>query len=69
MLPIWTEIWLLWSQLEERTIVMLKQSVRDYLNFVKLCIILLELGNRRWVHGGHKGVDMVSKNTQVGCVA
>ncbi len=31
------------------------------------CIILLEVAIRRWVHCSHKGMDMVSNNTQVGC--
>ncbi len=30
-------------------------------------IILLEVAIRRWVHCSHKGMDMVSNNTQVGC--
>ncbi len=31
------------------------------------CIILLEVAIRRWVHCSHKGMDVVSNNTQVGC--
>ncbi len=31
------------------------------------CIILLEVAIRRWVHCSHKGMDIVSNNTQVGC--
>ncbi|KAK0140286.1 hypothetical protein N1851_022728 [Merluccius polli] len=28
-------------------------------------VILLEVAIRRWVHCGHKGMDMVSNNTQI----
>ncbi|XP_073795600.1 mucolipin-3 isoform X6 [Danio rerio] len=31
------------------------------------CVILLEVAIRRWRHCAHKGMDMVSSNTQVGC--
>jgi len=31
------------------------------------CIILLEEAIKRWVHCGHKGTEMVSNNSQVGC--
>ncbi len=31
------------------------------------CIILLEVAIRRWVNCSHKGMDMVSNNTQIGC--
>jgi len=34
---------------------------------VTWCIILLEVAIRGWVHGGHKGMDMVRNNAQVGC--
>ncbi len=37
------------------------------LSFVTWCIILLEVVIRRWVHCNHKGMDMVSNNTEVGC--
>ncbi len=30
-----------------------------------MCIMLLEVAIRRWVHCSHKGIDMVSNNTQV----
>src|SRR5512146_2668860 len=31
------------------------------------CVILLEVAIRRWRHCAHKGMDMVSSNTQVSC--
>ncbi len=46
---------------------MFKKPVRDDWSFVTWCIILLEVSLRRWVHCSHKGMDMVSNNTQVGC--
>ncbi len=48
------------------SIVMFKKPVWDDLSFVTWCIILLEVAIRRWVHCSHKGMDMVSNNTQVG---
>jgi len=30
-------------------------------------VILLEVAFRKWEHCGHKGMDMVSNNTQLGC--
>ncbi len=44
---------------------MFKKPVWDYLMFVIWCIIQLEVAIRRWVHCSHKGMDMVSNNTQV----
>ncbi len=43
------------------------RNMKDDLSFVAWCIILLEVAIRRWVHCSHKGMDMVSNNTQVGC--
>ncbi len=62
------EIWWLWRPFEEsELIVIFKKPVWDDLSFVTWCIILLEVAFRRWVHCSHKGMDMVSNNTQVGC--
>ncbi len=44
-----------------------RNQSEDDLSFVTWCIILLEVAIRRWVHCSHKGMDMVSNNTQVGC--
>ncbi len=44
-----------------------KKPVWDDLSFVTWCIILLEVVIRRWEHCSHKGMDMVSNNTQVDC--
>ncbi len=38
-----------------------------FFSFVTWYVIILEVAITRWVHCGHKGLDMVSKNTQVGC--
>jgi len=38
-----------------------KKPVWDDLSFVTWYVILLKVAIRRWVHCGHKGVDMVSK--------
>lgn len=46
---------------------MFKKPSWDDLHFVNWCIILLEAGIRSWVHCGHKDMDMMSNNTQVGC--
>ncbi len=46
---------------------MFKKPVWDDLSFVTCCIILLEVAIRRWVNCSHKGMDMVSNNTQVDC--
>ncbi len=46
---------------------MFKKSVWDDLSFVTWGIILLEVAIRRRLHFSHKGMDMVSNNTQVGC--
>ncbi len=46
---------------------MFKKPVWDDLSFVTWCIILLEVAIRRWIHCSHKGMYMVSNNTQVGC--
>ncbi len=43
---------------------MFKKPVWDDLSFVTWCIILLEV-HQKMVHCGHKGMDMVSNNTQV----
>ncbi len=43
---------------------MFKKPVWDDLSFVTWCIILLEVVIRRCVHCSHKGMDMVSNNTQ-----
>lgn len=48
-------------------LVQFKKLVWDRLSFVTWCIILLEAGIRRCIHYGHKEMDMVSRNTQVGC--
>ena len=64
----WIEIWWLWRPLEySELIVMFKKPVWDDLSFVTWHVILLEVAIRRWVHCGHKGMDIVSNNTQVGC--
>ncbi len=64
----WIEIWWLWRTFElSELIVMFKKPVWDGLSFVTWCIILLEVAIRRWVYCSHKGMDMVSNNTQVGC--
>ncbi len=65
----WIQIWWLWRPFEKsELIVMFKKPVWDDLSFVILsCIILLEVSIRRWVHCSHKGIYMVSNNTQVGC--
>ncbi len=47
-------------------IVMFKKPVWDDLSFVTCCIILLEV-HQKMVHCSHKGMDMVSNNTQVDC--
>ncbi len=47
---------------------MFKKPVWDDLSFVTWYIILLEVAIRRWVHCSHKGMDMVSNNTQVAVV-
>jgi len=36
------------------------------LKVYSLEIIKLEVAIRGWVHGGHKGMDMVRNNAQVG---
>jgi len=41
--------------------------MRNDLSFVTWCIILLEVAIRGWVHGGHKGMDVVRNDAQVGC--
>ncbi len=46
---------------------MFKKPVWDDLSFVTWCIILLEVAIKRWMHFSHKGMDMVSNNTQVSC--
>ncbi len=46
---------------------MFKKPVWDDLSFVTGCIILMEVAIKRWVHCSHKGMDMVSNNTQVSC--
>ncbi len=43
---------------------MFKKPVWDDLSFVTRCIILLEV-HQKMVHCSHKGMDMVSNNTQV----
>ena len=48
-------------------IVMSKKPVWDDLSFVTWHIILLEVAIWRWVHCGHKAMDMINNNTQVGC--
>ncbi len=58
-------IWVKWTHCH--VIVMFKKPVWDDLSFVTWCIILLEVAVRRCVHCSHKGKDMVSNNTQVGC--
>ena len=64
----WIEIWWQWRPLEySELIVMFKKPVWDGVSFVTWCIILLEEAIRRCVNCGHKGMDMVSSNTQVGC--
>ena len=63
----WIEIWWLWRPLGySELIVMFKKPVLDHLSFVTWFMILLEVAIRRWVHCGHKGMVMVSNNTQVG---
>jgi len=37
-----------------------------YSSFLTWCIILLEVAIRGWVHGGHKGMDVIRNNAQVG---
>ncbi len=49
-----------------KLIVMFKKPVWDDLSFVTWCIILLEV-HQKMVHCSHKGMDMVSNNTQVDC--
>jgi len=46
-------------------IVMFKKPFLNYSSFVTWYIILLEVANRGWVHGGYKG-DMVRNSAQVG---
>ncbi len=46
---------------------MFKKPVWDDLSFVTWCVILLEVAIRRWVYCSHKGMDMISNNTQLGC--
>ncbi len=53
-------IWVKWTH------VMFKKPVWDDLSFVTWCIILLEV-HQKMVHCSHKGMDMVSNNTQVDC--
>ncbi len=63
----WIEIWWLWRPFEEsELIVMFKKPVWDDLSFVTV-YYLAGSSIRRWVHCSHKGMDMVSNNTQVGC--
>ncbi len=45
---------------------MFKKPVWDDLSFVTWCIILLEVASEDG-HTSHKGMDMVSNNTQEGC--
>lgn len=44
-----------------------KKTICNDLSFVTWCTILLEAAVIRWVHSGHKGIDMVGKNTKLGC--
>lgn len=46
---------------------MFKKLVIDDLGFVTLHVILLEAAIERWVQCGHKGINMVSNNTQADC--
>lgn len=44
-----------------------KKPVCNDLSFVTWCATLLEAVIIGWVNCGHKGIDMVSKNTKLGC--
>lgn len=46
-------------------IVMFKKFVQGDFSFVTWNIIPIEVAFTRWIHCGHKGIDMVSNNTQV----
>ncbi len=67
----WIKIWWLWRPFElSELIFMFKKPVWDDLSFVTWCIILLEVMlscHQKMVHCSHKGMDMVSNNTQVDC--
>lgn len=64
----WIKIWWLWGPSDySECIVMLKKPIWDHLSFVAWCAILLEEAIRRQVHCGLKRMNMVTKNTQVGC--
>lgn len=61
-------IWWLWGALgHSELVVMFRKPVRNYLNFVEFCIILLEAVIGRWVHCGSKGMNTVSNNTLKWC--
>lgn len=45
---------------------MFKRTICDAVSFVTRCIIFLKLAIRRWVHYGHKGMDLASNNTLEG---
>lgn len=45
----------------------LKKLVLEDLSFVTWSIILLEAAMTWWRHNGHKSIDVVSNNVQVGC--
>ncbi len=57
----WTEIWWLWRLEYSELTVMFKKPVWDDLSFVTRRVTLMKVAIRRWVHCGHKGMDMVSK--------
>ncbi len=59
-----TEIWTLWRPFEFSELhVMFKKPVWDDLSFVTWCVVLLEASITRWEYSGHKGIDVVSRNT------
>lgn len=61
------EIWWLWRIFQDsELIVMFKKPDCILLNFVRR-FILLKAAIRRWIHYSHKGMDMASNNTWVGC--
>lgn len=43
-------------------IVVYRKAICDDLRFVKWCVILLDM--TRWAHCGHKGMDIIGKDTQ-----
>lgn len=66
----WIEIKWLWRSFEYSKLTdMFQKPAWDDMNFVTWCVILLEAAIGKWRLRGHKDMDTVSNNTQVGCDA